>query len=70
MMCADALADECRTEAQGRLPKMFLVLTPAEVWAGGQISMVTADPRRAEEHAAAMHGVTAYLFIHNDYRTR
>jgi hypothetical protein len=67
-LCADEFADECRTRARGRVKKMFVAIEPAESWAGGHLHLVTDDPRRAEEHAAAVHGVTAQWFIHSDYR--
>ena len=67
-LCSDELADECRARARGKSPKMFIAIEPAETWTGGHVHLVTSDPRRAEEHAAALRGVTALWFIHSDYR--
>lgn len=68
LLCADAYADECRARACGQFRKIFLAMESAETWAGGNVHLVTDDPRRAEEHAAAVGGVTAALFVHSDYR--
>lgn len=43
--------------------------TPSESYtAGGLICLITDNPRRAEEYAATIGGVTAKLMIHSDYR--
>ena len=67
-LCADAEACLARVRARGNGDVLHAVVLPSEGWGAGDVVLVTGDPRRAEEHAAAHHGATVRWRIHTDYR--
>ena len=47
---------------------LWFVVLPAEEWGAGDVILITGNPRRAHQHAAAMNAAVVRQHVDTDYR--
>ena len=69
-MCQDEKRCLARYAARSKGDTLHAVVIPAEDWAAGDVVLITGNPRRAEERAAAHGACVVRWRVQTDYRKR